>query len=384
LIGGSDLEIFACWLNLHDSLAVNFQHCFCLSFDLDWYATCKSKITIFLFTDSSFAFDLKEKFMKTLSITALIVAGFLAAAGSGVIGQTGLKTDDESTCCSSRSTAAQEAPVAALAATKQGECCAASSKQQFLTSVATQEKDSATKTCEAGGSCCSKKAAGEAFLTSTPATQDKQCEGKTCEAGGACCASKTTTVATTLTTVKITDDATAGTCPVAAAMEKLPKMMYVVAKEKVSCDKMAAELAQKHSQPIHYAVAEKTFEDKASAMNALVEETESFVTAFVAPSKCEVSGNVTVAGKSCSCPVEGDARTQLVAAAIEKVSMKYAVAGKEAACSNCAAAMAKEASAPIEYVVGDQKTTCQVTARLNLARAKYQAAVQAVAASEKS
>lgn len=315
--------------------------------------------------------------MKTLSITALIVAGFLAAAGSGVIGQTGLSTQDQGICCS-RATANQEAPAAALAAMKQGEYCAASAKQQFLTSVSTQENDATAKTCEAGSSCCSKKAEGKAILTSTAAPQDKQCEGKTCEAGGACCAAKSSAVATTVGT----DQKAEGTCPVTQAMEKLPKMMYVVATQKVTCDKMAADLAQKHEAPIHYVVAEKTFEDKAVAMTALVEETESFVNAFVAPSKCEVSGNVTIAGKSCSCPVEGEARTKLVAAAVEKVNMKYTVAGKAAACSSCAAAMAKEMAAPVEYVVGDEKTTCEVTGRLNLARAKYRAAVQAVATSE--
>lgn len=279
--------------------------------------------------------------MKTLSISALIVAGFLAAAGSGVIGGIGAQTGS------------QEKEQA-----KSGSCCANKSTQ-----VAAKTE---------GGSCC----ASQQVLATTE-VQEKSCDGAGCASGSGCCQGKGQTLASTQ------ESAQEG-CPVTAAMAKLPKMTFAVAEESTCCDKMAAELAEKHSAPIHYVVAEKKFADKAEAMAALAEETETFVTAFVQPKKCEVSGNVTVAGKACSCPVEGEARTKLVAAAVEKVGMKYMVNGEVAACSDCAAAMAKEHSAPIEYVVGEEKTQCPVTARLNLARAKYQAAVQATVTTEKS
>ena len=64
--------------------------------------------------------------------------------------------------------------------------------------------------------------------------------------------------------------------------------------------------------------------------------------------------------------------------------MCYSVDGEQATCSNDAETKAKEKNVPVEYHVGDQKTPCHMTARLNLARAKYQAAVAAIAGQKSS
>ena len=128
-----------------------------------------------------------------------------------------------------------------------------------------------------------------------------------------------------------------------------------------------------------YVVGDSKFECPNAAMAALVDATETYVTTFTAAKTCETSGTVTIAGQSTTCSVEAAKRTELVATALKTVTMGYEVDGEKAACSTCAATMAKEKSAPIEYVVGEQKTTCEMTARLNLAHAKYKAAVQAMA-----
>jgi hypothetical protein len=229
-----------------------------------------------------------------------------------------------------------------------GECCEAR-QANVLTSTDGTEK----KACAAGECCQSKK---EGVLTSTPASDEKKCEEGKC-ADGTC----------------------PSQCPVTAAMAKLPKMTYTVGTETVCCPDQAKALAEQHKAPVVYVVAEKTYECPTAAMTALVEETEAFVTAFTAPKKCEASGNTVIAGKAIACPVDAEKHTTLISTAIGKVTMQYEVAGETVTCSRAVGVLAKAKSAPVEYVVGEEKTTCYMTARMTLARAKYKAAVQALA-----
>lgn len=370
--------------------------------------------------------------MKAMSISAIIVAGVLVAFGMGLMGQP-LKSNDsqvanasaatdvkkEGSCCGSG------AVQVATDGTEKPSCCSAST-QNVLVSTGTDEKKECAggacckdksanvltsteagekKQC-AGGACCQEKNAN--VLTSTDAAAEKACDGKKCSpdgkcceareaanvltstpadekkecAGGACCKDKSANV---LTSTGAADDkkceaGQCAECPVSAAMAKLPKMTYMVGTEKTCCSEQAKTLAEQHKAPIQYVVAEKTYDCPTAAMTALVEETETFVAAFTSPKKCEASGNTTIAGHSVACPVEAEKQTTLVTTAIESVKMEYEVAGEKANCPSCAATKSKEKSAPVEYVVGDQKTTCELTARLNLAHAKYKAAVQALAA----
>ena len=173
-------------------------------------------------------------------------------------------------------------------------------------------------------------------------------------------------------------------CPIEAAMSKLPKMTYAVGSESTCCSQSAAELAKTSGEPIHYVVAEKTYADKSEAYTALVESTESFVDAFVTPAKCEKSGSTTVAGKSCGCCVEAGKRAELVSTAISEVKMTYKVGDEETCCSTSAAALAKKSGAETHFVVGGEETSCNLTARLKLATAKYAAAVKAITAADQS
>ena len=175
-----------------------------------------------------------------------------------------------------------------------------------------------------------------------------------------------------------TADETA-TCPVSAAMAKLPKMTYTVGEESICCADSAKALAEKAQLPIKYVVGDKTFDDNEKAFVSLVERTESFVNDFVAPSTCETSGTHTVAGKSCSCSVEAGKNAELVKAAVEKVQMTYVVGKKTCSCAAMAGEMAEKAGEKVTYKVGDEEATCcSMAARLNMAHAKYKAAVQAL------
>ena len=349
--------------------------------------------------------------MKTLTITGLVVAGILFAAGTGVIG----KTDDTaqstqekscSSCCAAKKSADTQVVATAAKVGEKPACC--SQEAATLVSVpATQEKSCDGASCDASGSCCADKAAAT-MVTTDAAPQEKTCDGSSCDASGSCCADKAATLVTTDAAAKKTcdgsscsaggsccadkdaimvttteGDASEGVCPVTLAMAQLPQLSYTVGEQQVCCEKMAGDLATKEAAAVHYVVAEKTFETKQAAMTALVDQTESMVDAYIKPKTCEVSGATTVAGKACSCPVETAARTKAVEEAAKLVSMKYMVDGQEAACVNCAGARAKETGKPVEYVVAGQATTCEMTARLNLARAKYKAAVEAAVALEK-
>ncbi len=190
------------------------------------------------------------------------------------------------------------------------------------------------------------------------------------------CPAQSTSVA-----VQATDEA--ATCPVSTAMAKLPKMTYTVGEETTCCADSAKALAEKTQLPIKYVVGDKTFDDSEKAFVSLVERTESFVKDFVAPSTCETSGTHTVAGKSCNCPVEAGKNAELVKAAVEKVQMTYVVGKKTCCCAAMAGEMAEKNGEKVTYKVGDvEATCCSMTARLNMAHAKYKAAVQALLASE--
>lgn len=318
--------------------------------------------------------------MKTLTLTGLVVAGILFAAGSGVIGNTDQDSASKPSCCAAKSAATtvmatttqEKGTTPSCCSEKEAGCC--SEKEAATTLVTTEGKSD--ESC--GGSCCASKASATTLVT-TPATQEKTCDGSSCDANGSCCSDSKATQ-----TVSTEEDATEGVCPVTLAMSKLPTLAYAVGEQRVCCENMAGELAKKESAAVHYVVADKTFEDKTEAMKALVDTTESMVNTYVTPKTCEVSGTTTVAGKSCSCPVETEARSKAVEAAVAKVAMKYMVDGQEAACGNCASARSKETGKPVEFVVAGKATTCEMTARLNLSRAKYQAAVEAVVALEKN
>ena len=169
-------------------------------------------------------------------------------------------------------------------------------------------------------------------------------------------------------------------CPVmTAAMEKLPKMTYKVGDESTCCSASAEAMAKEHSKPVHFVVGDKTFEDKAEAYTAYVTTTEEFVNSFVTPHKCETSGKTTLAGHSCDCPVTSAKYAEQIKTAVDAVAMTYKVGEESCGCADKAATMAAETEgAKVEYIVGDECTSCQMTARINLAHAKYKAAVAAI------
>ena len=172
-------------------------------------------------------------------------------------------------------------------------------------------------------------------------------------------------------------------CPIATAMKNLPQITYAVGKETTSCAVSASKLAEKQSTAIVYLVGTKKFADAGKAKIALVSATEEFVDNFAKPSVCKVSGTTTIAGQNTECSETAAKLTTLVSNAMKNVRMTYAVGSESCDCPHAAASLAKTSGKPKLFVVGNEKTECEVTARLNLARAKYRAMVEALAEAEK-
>ena len=170
-----------------------------------------------------------------------------------------------------------------------------------------------------------------------------------------------------------------GVCPVAAGMEKLPKMSYLVGEESTCCSMSANKLAEKSGQPIQFVVAEKTFEDEGEAMVALADETERFVNAFATPATCEVSGITSIAGQQLHCSEKAAHVAAVIKKAMDSVEMTYQVGEKTCHCPTEASTLAEKSGEKMTYVVGAQSTCCQIDARIKVAQAKYRAALEALA-----
>lgn len=233
--------------------------------------------------------------------------------------------------------------------------------------VYTQADSGSCNSQAAGGSCSAQAACAK---TTPVSTSDTAC----CAAGTANCSAGACASGTCSTVAKCSE----GGCPIAAAMEHLPKVTYAVGDKKVCCPQEAASLAKDSGKSIRYHVADKSFESEGEAQAALLEATEQFVAAFTKPHTCPQSGQVTLAGQAQSCEASAAQTAERMQKAMTEVKLTYRVGDKDCGCPVEAGKAASESGAQMLYVVGDQATPCEKTARLNLARAKYRAAVEAM------
>jgi hypothetical protein len=168
------------------------------------------------------------------------------------------------------------------------------------------------------------------------------------------------------------------TCPVNTAMGKLPKMTFAVGDESLCCSAMAKAKATEIGKPVEFVVGKEKFDSESKAFATLVSHTEKFVEEFTTPHTCSVSGNTTIAGETCACSVKAGELTSKVKLAMSKVAMSYKVGDKECSCPMEAAALAKAAGTEKTIIVDGEETTCNQSARLKMAIAKYKAAVLAM------
>lgn len=239
------------------------------------------------------------------------------------------------------------------------------------------------------------------------------------QAGPACCKSKAKT-------------ASASCSAKAAGLGDFPTMLTRVGDETFQCPKAAEKAASEGDAKIVYVVAGEEFGSKDKALAALAVASEEYVRKFTSIA-CVVDGKVIYCdakAKGCSkgkgasalagaesdakedkggCPFSKKGKAALAKAkggdccknarflvvgrtfdkradaekardaalaSIKKVKMTYIVEGKEVDCSSKVCPMAKKAG-KVEYVIGDEKTCCETTARVTLARMQYEAAKKA-------
>lgn len=282
--------------------------------------------------------------------------------------------------------------------------CPAAAGEAKACATCTGEKKCADGTCADGkcadhkctdGKCADGKCTGGACATGTACASGAACakDGTACASGtcsGAdgktacqgCPSAKTTAATGTACTDGGCASKSCGAdckdCPITAAMKALPQMTFAVGETKTNCPKEAAELAKTANAAIQYVVCEKPFATEAEANVALADATEKFVSEFIEPKKCEESGKIKVCGKDLCCETMAAETATVAKSAMEKVAMTYLVGEKECSCPNEAAKLAKDSGNPTVFVVAGETTCCNVQARLNLARAKYKAAVVAL------
>jgi len=328
--------------------------------------------------------------LKSIGLVSVLVMGIATSAylpagdecPAGTCGAKATSTGEAKSC--------EACPATKL--TSQGEaksCC--SGEKAASTGEKSCETCPSTKLTSQGESksCCSGEKAtstGEKSCEACPSTKLTTAgEGKPCGCAEGTCtgACEESTVATSAhgadgATCTGSCGADCKDCPITAAMKNLPQMTYLVGTEKVCCPKAAGELAKKSDAKIQYVVADKTYDTEGNAKLALVEATEQFVASFAKPKVCEKSGSITVAGQKACCEGSAEQMAKIAKKAMDKVSLTYQVGEESCHCPVEADKLAKESGDVKLFVVGEEKTACNVTARLNLARAKYKAAVMAV------
>lgn len=172
-----------------------------------------------------------------------------------------------------------------------------------------------------------------------------------------------------------------GACPVAKAMDALPKISYIIAGEASTCCKSATAAAEAGKE-VKYVVAGKEHCCPTAAKDAQLEATEKFVASFASTHAYDASGKTFVGNKGYECSQHATTIAAAAKKAMDGVKTVHFVGDKEFCCPTAAGEAAEKDGAKVTYVVAEEKTQCAKTNRMNLAIAKYKAAVQAIAKAE--
>lgn len=189
-----------------------------------------------------------------------------------------------------------------------------------------------------------------------------------------------------------------GECCQAKAGAKLPAISYKVGDKEFCCDKEAAEVAKASNATITYVVGGKTFAKQDEAMTAYADLLEKHLDGmltvkFVVGDECvacptsaqqlakekRAKVQYRLAAYDFESQEKADKAAGRAREAAEKVSIKMVVGDEAFQCPVSAKDASQKSGKPVEYAVGDCKSQCQTTARINLAKAKIDAASKALA-----
>lgn len=183
-----------------------------------------------------------------------------------------------------------------------------------------------------------------------------------------------------------------GCAKACSGKDAMPTMSYKVGDKSACCPNEAKTLAKGDEKAIKYVVAGKEYTDKAEAMKAYGTQLTDYVgtmttVRFVVGDECVAcpmaAGEMAkksnkqvqfrVASATFDKKEDAEAAAKKAKEAADKVTMKMVADGKEVSCDQ-----AKDAKG-VEYVIGDMKTCCESTAKVELAKAKIKAISNAVA-----
>lgn len=176
----------------------------------------------------------------------------------------------------------------------------------------------------------------------------------------------------------------------------LPEMTYLVKDQRMSCPKSAEALAQSESATIKYVVGDKVYEDKGAAVAAHADALDAFLgemltVKYAVGDDCVGCPNAAkamakakgaevgyrVASFTFADRETAEKAVKLARAAADKVEMKVMVGDQAYHCATEAGEVAKKQGKGIDYCVGETKTACKSTAKLELAKARIEAALAA-------
>lgn len=189
-----------------------------------------------------------------------------------------------------------------------------------------------------------------------------------------------------------------GGCPIGkkinAMLTSMPSMKYRVGDEVTGCSKSAEAMATKGGT-LQYVVGDENFASKGEAMVKLTALIEAEVVKmqtvqFVAGGKCHAcpmtAKNIAKANKAKiayrvgGVDFESKDTASAVLVSIKKatsdMSLAYKVDGKTYKCSKTAGAKCKASKAKLTYLIGDEETGCETTAKLKNAERKYRKIVE--------
>jgi hypothetical protein len=179
----------------------------------------------------------------------------------------------------------------------------------------------------------------------------------------------------------------------------LPKMLYKVGDEMTCCEDTAKKAVQS-GKTVMYVVGDKEYADQGEAMTAYATVLDTFY-------KEALQVKMSVDGECVSCPVEAgqlaekkntkvryqvatvafderaeaEAAAKRAKAAADKIAMEMVVGDECYTCPVTAQSVATKAGKTVEYKIGEFKTPCETTAKIQLAKARILAARNAAVAS---
>jgi len=223
-------------------------------------------------------------------------------------------------------------------------------------------------------------------------------EGKACSHGKTTCPAMQAAGTDKAKTAMCSSDVTCDGDVVRFKGVELPRIGFKVGDQLTCCMKAAKQMVAGDTAKIKFVVADKTYENlgeaKAARLKVLEQYYEDVLTvkygvgdkcvgcplaAKDMAEKCGKAVRYRLAAFDFAEKARAEEVAKMARAAGDKVAMSWTVGEKGFDCPMRAAEAAKTGGKKVEYCVGEQKTTCEVTGKTRLIEARIAAAIEVLA-----